>query len=70
MSEKNIELLGSIGRDGATIPLDRYNGKTFEDDHFAHARRIIASWPKWKQEIRIHPVRDSKDDKAEDLEVV
>ncbi|MHA1302526.1 MAG: hypothetical protein ACTSPI_02345 [Candidatus Heimdallarchaeaceae archaeon] len=48
MSEKNTELLGLDGK---------YNDRTREDDHFAHARKVIASWPKWKQAIRIHSVK-------------
>jgi hypothetical protein len=26
-------------------------------NHFEHARKIVKSWPKWKQEIKITPVK-------------
>ena len=32
-----------------------YNPEKSEE-HFEHARRIIESWPKWKQEIGFAPI--------------
>ena len=39
-----------------------YQDKSKEKDvneHFEDARRIIASWPVWKQEIGIQPLRNT-----------